>query len=137
MVMIILIGAFRLHRCASADGQSADCGRYAQRSQPAMCSHQRWTMPVYYDCSGSDIIWVTYAVDVGKLYRNYYSCTRVVCRRRSVYTRFTQWRTLGFWHPGQEVESAPLFTKKITHTQKSKMVDPKLISVIFESEKQK
>ena len=38
---------------------------------------------------------------------------------------------MGFWRPGQEVESAPLFPDL---KKKCKMVDPKLISVIFKSE---
>ena len=46
----------------------------------------------------------------------------------------TQWRTMGFWRPGQGVESLPLFL--IFFPQKnSKVVDPKQILVIFKSEK--
>ena len=48
-----------------------------------------------------------------------------------------QWRTVGFWRPGQEVESAPLFPDFFSHTKKSKMVDLKLISAIFKSEMKK
>ena len=46
----------------------------------------------------------------------------------------TQWRT---WHPGQEADSAPLFLIFFTKISKMEMVDTKLISVIFKSEKQK
>ena len=41
----------------------------------------------------------------------------------------------GFLAPGQEVESEPFFPDFLT--KNSKMVDPKLISVIFKSEKHK
>ena len=47
-----------------------------------------------------------------------------------------QWRTVGFWCRGQEVESAPLFPDFCSQ-KKSKMVDPKLISIIFKSEKER
>ena len=42
---------------------------------------------------------------------------------------------MGVWHPGQEVKLVPLvliFSQKIF-----KMVDPKQISIIFKSDKQK
>ena len=37
-----------------------------------------------------------------------------------------QWRTVVFWRPGQEVESAPLFLNFFFPQKNSKMVDPKL-----------
>ena len=46
-----------------------------------------------------------------------------------------QWRTMGVWRPGQEVKLAPFFL--IFSQKNSKMVDPKEIEVIFESEKKK
>ena len=49
--------------------------------------------------------------------------------------RPAQWHTVGFWRPGQEVELAPLFL--IFSPKNSKMVNLKLISVIFKSDKQK
>ena len=44
---------------------------------------------------------------------------------------------MGFWRPGQEIDSAPLFLIFFTKISKMEMVDPKLISVIFNSEKKK
>ena len=46
-----------------------------------------------------------------------------------IYNYLAQWRTVGVWRPGQEVELALLFA--IFLTKISKLVDPKLISVIF------
>ena len=49
-----------------------------------------------------------------------------------------QWRSVGSWHPGQELKLAPPFLDFfLENFQISLMVHPKQILVIFKSEKQK